>query len=92
MRASSDENTGLTPVAHPTLTCTRHRAKSCAFTIPSHLHNAGTEVVKFLNLPFTEQETELREIGQLAQDHTAGKWHSRDLDQAFFSEAKPPQV
>lgn len=63
MRASSDENTGLTPVAHPALTCTRYRAKSCAFTIASHLHNAGTEVVKFLKLPFTEQETGLREIG-----------------------------
>lgn len=40
--ASSDENTGLTPVAHPVLTCARHRTKSCAFTIPCHLHNAST--------------------------------------------------
>lgn len=31
-----------------------------------------------------EQETELREVRLLARHHTAGKWHSRDLHQAFF--------
>ena len=63
MTASSVENLGLTHVTHPALTCIRHRAKSFTFTIPFHLHSDGKEVVKFSKLHFTEQATELREVG-----------------------------